>query len=133
MFAETHRGGVVARVVRKNNFPIKLLAEKLSVSRNTVYNKFKEHDLSYDLIVRIGDIIRYDFSLDFPEIKATIGLDSRNQISELWHLEQKYTRLLEKYNKLLAFLMKLANDYHIESLKKDLDRFLNNPSAFNSF
>jgi hypothetical protein len=133
MFSETHRGEIVADVVRKNNFPIKLLAEKLNISRNTVYNKFKEQDLSYDLIVRIGDIIRHDFSLDFPEIKTTVGLDSRNQISELWHLEQKYTRLLEKYNKLLAFLMKLANDYNNESLKKDLDKFLNNPSAFISF
>lgn len=133
MLSETHRGCIVAGIVRKNNFSIKLLAEKLNISRNTVYNKFKEQDLSYDIIVRIGDIIRYDFSLDFPEIKASIGLETRNQISELWHLEQKYTRLLEKYNNLLSFLMKLSNDYNNENLKKDLHKFLNSPSAFISF
>lgn len=132
MIFEKHRGDVVAKAVKNSNFTIKFLAEKLEISRNTVYNKFKEHDLSYDLILKIGDIIKHDFSMDFPEMKSTVGVSGRNQLSEVWLLEQKYTRLLEKYNNLLTFLMRIASDYNMPILKTELEKFLNNPSAYNS-
>ena len=98
-----NRGELVERVVRKSGLSITLLAEKLGVSRNTLYNKFKEQDLSYDFIIRVGKVIHYNFSVDLPEIKVVYQLpeDSR---AHLWRLERRYKNLLEQYNKLLKFL-----------------------------
>jgi plasmid maintenance system antidote protein VapI len=119
-----HRGEIVEYIVRRSGYSIKALAEKLHVSRNTLYNKFREHDLSYDFIVRVSDVIHYDFTIDFPEIKTSFSLDKDPRTAELWRLEQKYTQLLENYNKLLTFLIKISNDHNLERLKKDIDQFL---------
>ena len=119
-----HRGEILEAVIRRSGYPIKALAERLGISRNTIYNKFREHDLSYDFIVRVGDIIHYDFTYEYPEIKTTVSLDKDQHAAELWKLEQKYTRLLERYNKLLSFLVRSANDYRLERLKKEIDKFL---------
>ena len=119
-----HRGEILESVIRRSGYSIKALAERLDVSRNTIYNKFREHDLSYDFMVKVGDIIHYDFTVDCPEIKTTVSLDKDQHAVELWRLEKKYTRLLERYNRLLSFLIKIANDYHLARLKKDIDKFL---------
>ena len=119
-----HRGETVEATVRKSGYSIKAIAEKMGVSRNTIYNKFREHDLSYEFIVRVGDIIHYDFTSDFPEMKTDVVLDKDKQVVELWKVERKYIILLERYNRLLGFLIKVANDYQVEKLKKDIKRFM---------
>ena len=119
-----HRGEIVEATVRKSGYSIKAIAEKMGVSRNTIYNKFREHDLSYDFIIRVGNLIHYDFTLDFPEIKTNVSLDKDQQVVELWKLERRYIILLERYNRLLGFLVKVANDYQVEKLKKDIERFM---------
>ncbi|MEL6152980.1 MAG: hypothetical protein AAFQ78_03035, partial [Bacteroidota bacterium] len=70
-----HRGEIVETIVRRSGYSIKSLAQKLRVSRNTIYNKFREQDLSYEFIANVGDVIHYDFTTDFPEIKTSITLD----------------------------------------------------------
>ena len=119
-----HRGEILEAVIRRSGYSLKTLAERLGISRNTLYNKFKEHDLSYEFILKVGDLIHYDFTYDYPEIKKKVGVDQDHHIAELWRLEQKYTRLLERYNKLLSFLVKAANDYQLEKLKHEIDGFL---------
>lgn len=119
-----HRGEILEAVIRRSGYSIKVLAERLGISRNTIYNKFREHDISYDFIVRVGDIIHYDFTYEYPEIKTTASLDKNQHAAELWKLEHKYTHLLERYNKLLSFLVRAANDYRLERLKKEIDKFL---------
>jgi predicted transcriptional regulator len=126
---EKHRGEIIEKAIRVSGFSIKTLSERLNVSRNTIYNKFKEHDLSYDTIIRIGDIIKYDFTVDFPEIKTSTVVHKNTHLASLRHLERKYTILLERYNSLLTFLIRLANDYNIEKLKRDIDEFLDNSSS----
>jgi transcriptional regulator with XRE-family HTH domain len=119
-----HRGEILEAVIRRSGYSLKAIAERLGVSRNTIYNKFKEHDLSYDFIVRVGQLIHYDFTYEYPEIKTTVRIDTEQHVAELWWLERKYTRLLENYNQLLGFLVRMANDYHLERLKKEVDKFL---------
>lgn len=119
-----HRGEILEAVVRKSGYSLKVLAQKLGVSRNTIYNKFKEHDLSYEFIVRVGEVIHYDFTYEYPEIKTTTNTDTPQHVAKLWWLERKYTRLLEQYNQMLDFLLRMANDYHLENLKKDINKFL---------
>ena len=122
-----HRGAVVEAIIRRSGFSIKVLAERLGVSRNTVYNKFREQDLSYEFIAKLGDVVRYDFTADFPELKTTISFDKGQHMAELWRLEQRYARLLERHHRLLTFLVKVANDYNLAWLKKEIDQFLDLP------
>ena len=76
----------------------------------------------------LGTVIHYNFSLDFPEIASDTNFpeDAR---AELWKLEKKYKMLLEKYNKLLRFLLKKSQDADQHALHKKIKDFINS-SAF---
>lgn len=117
-----HRGELLEAIVRRSGYSLKALSEKLGVSRNTVYNKFKEYNLSYDFIVRVGEIIHYDFTYEYPAIKTKLRLNTNQSTSDLWRLERKYSRVLESYNGLLNFLLRMANDYHLTRLQKEIEK-----------
>ena len=108
--------------VRKSPYPIKALAQKLGISRNTLYNKFREHNLNYDFILKVGDIIYYDFKDDFPELKTTIPIHIAKHARELRKLERKYLQLLERYDKLFAFLVKVTHEHGLEALRQEIDQ-----------
>ena len=118
-----HRGQIVENVVRRSGFSLTKLAAKLEISRNTLYNKFNNANLSYRLIQEIGHAIHYDFSLDFPEMtkeEYTTGKKDNHLIT----LESKYAVLLEKHIKLLEILVKIANQAEHHSLKQELDKLM---------
>ncbi|MEM9417405.1 MAG: hypothetical protein AAF963_03580, partial [Bacteroidota bacterium] len=78
-------------------------------------------------ILQVGDALHYDFTHDYPEIKTSVSVEKNKQVAELWRLEQRYMHLLERYNKLLSFLVRTANDYHVEQLQEEINRFLERP------
>lgn len=128
-----HRGEIVEEAVRKSGFSIKKLAERLKISRNTLYNRFRDPELSYEVIAAIGNIIHYNFAIDFPELEIETNKAGEGPITyaerdmvELLRLEKKYTGLLERYNELLGILIKLANTNELETLRKEIRRFLDN-------
>ena len=103
----------------------------MNISRNTLYNRFKEADLSYEFIASVSNIIHYNFAVDFPEMEAededtgerlTRYID--RETAELLKLEKKYTDLLERYNKLLGILIRLANENDLQTLRRELMQFL---------
>lgn len=113
----THRGQIIEKIIRRSGYSLTKLAEKLGITRNTLYNKFKKANLNYRFIIRVGNIIKYDFSYDFPEIKNHPDLMAQNALlvsgkedmsAHLWRAEDRYTRLLERYNNLLQLLLRLA-------------------------
>ncbi len=126
-----HRGEIVEDTIRKSGFSLKKLSERLGISRNTLYNRFREPELSYGFIRAVGNIIHYNFEIDFAELH-----EEANEISErpptyidrdaveLLSLEKKYTDLLERYNKLLGILVRLANTNELQTLRKEIFRFL---------
>lgn len=124
-----HRGQIVEKIVRKSGYSLTKLAAKLKISRNTLYNRFENANLGYRFIMEVGNIIHYDFTLDFPEMKKEPSLMGDNESltpiredksAELWRIESKYVNLLEKYNKLLAILVKVSNENELHELKKEL-------------
>jgi DNA-binding Lrp family transcriptional regulator len=126
-----HRGEIVEVVVRKSGFSLKKLSERLGISRNTLYNRFREPELSYGFIRAVGNIIHYNFEIDFAELNEGSNELSEGPISyidrdavELLSLEKKYTALLERYNKLLGILVRLANTNELQTLRKEILRFL---------
>jgi hypothetical protein len=95
----------------------------LDISRNTLYNKFSNANLSYRLIQEIGVVLNYDFSLDFPEMpKEEYAIGKNN--NGLRSLESKYAVLLEKHIKLLELLVKIANQAENHSLKQTLNKLV---------
>lgn len=130
---DKHRGEIVEDAVRRSGFSIKKLSERLGISRNTLYNRFREPELSYAFIIAVGNIIHYNFSLDFAELQV-----EDNEVNEgplrytdqdaiaLLRLEKKYTNLLERYNKLLSILVRLANANEPQTLRKEILLFLEN-------
>jgi transcriptional regulator with XRE-family HTH domain len=118
-----HRGEIVEKFVRKSGYSLSKLADKLHISRNTLYNRFSNANLSYRFIQEVGMIINYDFSFDFTEMPKDEQATG-NKNSTLRHLENKYSILLEKHTKLLEILIKLANQAENHSLKQELNKFM---------
>ena len=126
-----NKGKIVENAVRRSGYALTKISEKLGISRNTLYNKFANNNLNYDFIIEIGKVIHYDFSVDFPELKEKntrvnekkiIIVDKDNDTLKLLRLEKKYSTLLEGYNKLVNFLVKVANENKIYTIKKLLPR-----------
>ncbi|ROT47480.1 hypothetical protein [Candidatus Cardinium hertigii] len=122
-----HRGQIIENVVRKSGISLSVLAAKMGVSRNTLYNRFKEQNLNYDFILTLGMIIHYNFAVEFPEMRLDTA-PPEDARAELWKLEKKYKNLLEKYNRLLKFLLKKSQDTDQHALHKKIKEFINSSS-----
>ena len=130
-----HRGEIVEDAVRKSGFSLKKLSERLGISRNTLYNRFGDPELSYEFIRTVGNIIHYNFSIDFAELKEEVDEMGEGSINyadrdtaELLKLEKKYTGLLERYNKLLGVLARCAHTNELQTLRKEVIKFLESDS-----
>ncbi len=119
---DKHRGEILEIAIRKGPYSIKALAKKLGISRNTLYNRFKEKDLDYNFILEVGDLIRYNFKADFPELKTTVPIQVEQHQQQLRQIEKNYIRLLERYERLLTFLIKTTHEYGLDSLRKAIDQ-----------
>lgn len=111
---EKHYGQIVEYLVRKNGYSITDLATELDVNRRSIYNYFQNQFLKSDIILKIGRIIRHDFSKEFPEIftpedftrsykqntlVVKAGSPADDIPEEIW--KDKYLNLLESYNEAL--------------------------------
>lgn len=117
----THRGEIVEKVMRRSGYSLSKLAAELRISRNTLYNRFANAELSYEFISEVGKLIHYDFNIHFPQMQEALGITNQElsqhgekHLLALWKKESRYGRLLEKYNKLLEIVLSLvdANELH---------------------
>ncbi len=122
-----HRGEIIESVVRKSGISLSILAKKMGISRNTLYNRFKEKNLSYEFILSLGMVLHYNFSAHFPEMKPDKALPDDVR-AELFQLEKKYKTLLERYHWLLKFLLKKSQDADQHALHKKIKEFIQSPS-----
>jgi transcriptional regulator with XRE-family HTH domain len=106
-------GQVIEHTVRRDHMGISELSRKLHVSRRTIYNWFNQETLSFDIICKIGNAIRHDFSKEFPDDFARVNheIDYKEHVltdvdsayaNSVNYWMNKYIRLLEKYNELLS-------------------------------
>jgi transcriptional regulator with XRE-family HTH domain len=117
----THRGQIVEKIVRQSGYALIKIADKLEVSRTTLYNRFNDADLSWEFIKRLGKVIHYDFSLEFPELKEDLNLLEENSA---YKLERKYMRLLEKYNKLLGIMLRITDQNGSVAIRRQIVQLL---------
>lgn len=109
-FLNKHAGNTVESIIRKQGHNISKLARYMKISRCTLYNWFEQGTLPFDVLIKIGSYINYDFSADFPEIfclNSSAKPDkyvAQSQLIEnedIDHWMRKYILLLEKYNECL--------------------------------
>jgi len=116
---ELHHGQIVERIIRRNGYSISEVARLTNVNRRSVYNWFSQQQLKPNIIYKIGYVLKYDFSHEFPGMhvqdndnsaKSTPLLSdtllkkpSEDQVPAYW--KDKYINLLEKYNELLVVCM----------------------------
>ncbi|AMR31719.1 hypothetical protein A0256_09930 [Mucilaginibacter sp. PAMC 26640] len=109
---ENHKGQIVEYIVRRNGYSITDLANELKVNRRSIYNYFQNPNLKFDVIYKIGLIVRHDFSKEFPEIFTGEEFEVKNRQAQSFEAvgkmsanaeqwKDKYIRLLEEYNEAL--------------------------------
>ncbi len=108
--SQKHAGSIVESIIRKQGHNISKLARYMKISRCTLYNWFEHDTLPFDILVRIGSYINYDFSSDLPEMFSSNSESklekyplqnqfTENEKTDYWI--RKYILLLEKYNECL--------------------------------
>ncbi len=126
-----HRGETIKEAIKASGIAVGIVAEKLGISRKTLYNKFKEASIPSSFILKLGEVIHHDFSQEFPHLSKNIKKETVTVIpqatnlmlpfdgepqqpevvvkqdnqkdleTELLNLQRKYIALLEKFNELL--------------------------------
>ncbi|MDO7744642.1 MAG: helix-turn-helix domain-containing protein [Pedobacter sp.] len=115
---ELHNGQIVERIIRRNGHSISELARLTKVNRRSVYNWFNQRHLKPEIIFRIGCVLNYDFSSEFPNLfskdefirqHAPDPMDMLPKMKtahgNVTDWKDKYIDLLEKYNQLLLVCM----------------------------
>ena len=116
---EIHHGQIVERIIRRNGYSISEVARLTNVNRRSVYNWFSQQQLKPNIIFKIGYVLKYDFSDEFPGMHvqdsdnsfknipllqdAPVKKPAEDLVPSYW--KDKYINLLEKYNELLVVCM----------------------------
>lgn len=141
-----HRGQIVKRVIKSHGYKLKNLAAKLRVSRGTLYKYFNQADLSSDFIIRLGNVIKYNFQRDIPNLVEKAAEEgvysnlneehdnfSRELEKELVSVQKKYYEILEEYTNLLYFLVKVSTDKNTDKLNTHIRDFIKGKEIFQDF
>jgi hypothetical protein len=111
-----HHGEILEEAVKKSGISVTALVEKVRYSRSAYYKHILESDLSFDILEQYGKALKYDFSIDLPEMKKTRFEEDPEEYSQPTTIEQaiqqkdywrnKYYALLEKHQQLLEEKLK---------------------------
>ncbi|MCP3658892.1 MAG: hypothetical protein GY830_00650 [Bacteroidetes bacterium] len=124
-----HRGEFVHKAIKQKKYSIEFISKKLGITRNTFYKKLKNSNLSLDMIVKVSNIIEYDFISEIPEIKEyarnnNLFLYKNTKEKNIIIYKLKYLKLMYQYNALLDFMINLADNHDLQTLKEDIKEFV---------
>lgn len=104
-----HSGAIVEKVIRREGHSITDLAKLTGVNRRSIYNWFLQPQLKPEIIIKIGQAIKHDFSVEFPtqfisedfivDPRSFLGAENLEKL-DVW--KEKYLDLMERYNLLLT-------------------------------
>ncbi len=126
-----HKGLLIRTKIKESGLKFNEVAKQLKISRGSLYNLFKKSEIGDTLIIRIGEIVRYDFSLHIPHLKGKINANeklenyNKEESDKIFTLQKKYYNLLEKHNELLKLLFKIFNEEPYQSIQEELKKFMN--------
>ena len=105
-----HQGDIIERVIRRQGHSLTDLAKLTGVNRRSIYNWFLQPKLKPENIIKIGQAIHHDFSVEFPAqfvpedfIVPEKPAMVKEETFDAW--KEKYIDLLERYN----LLLRIAN------------------------
>lgn len=121
-----HRGNLVRQKIKDCGWDYIDVYRAIGISQPTFNKRMDDPRLGYKQIKEIGDVISYDFSNDFPEMKPlyegteSIAADSKveytkqnNNVVDCWkRLEQltvKYIQVLEEKNSIQSAYIDLLD------------------------
>lgn len=108
-----NRGKKVKDIIKNLGVNIKGLAPVLKKNERYVYELLDKPDLSWDIIRKIGNHIKYDFRKDFPDMPFEYNPldddDSRN-LEEPLPLELEAKKWKDKYFKLLEDVSEMMRE-----------------------
>ncbi len=119
---EKHKGEILEQLVRKIPYPIKLLSKNLGISRTTLYNRFKSSQLDYDFLLQVSKILHLDLQDKVSQLYPQVILPFNHYNRQNIIINKKYIQLLEAYQRLFSFLVKLTHKYGLEHIKNQLDK-----------
>lgn len=106
-----HRGEHLALVVQKMGVNRTKLVKQVGFSRATFYFHIQQFDLPFIILKKYGDVMHYDFSIDFPEMTQAVYAE-KLQITTFEDMKRDRDRWKDKYYELV--------DEHL-SLKKEIE------------
>jgi hypothetical protein len=118
------RGKIVKQRLADLGVKIKSLAPKLKKNEHYIYQMLDRDDLSWDVIRKIGEEIRYDFRNDFPDMPfqseyMESDLESGSLEEQPLTLQQEVKKWKDKYFQLLEdvsqHMREKKNEYSVET------------------
>ncbi len=106
----THAGEIIRKAVITHGIKHKILADKLEVSRQTLYNLYESVDIDLAMIIRIGAILNdpLDELLQRPEYRndprmSIAAEPSKEDLkAEIDYWKTRYIALLESITEILT-------------------------------
>lgn len=100
----SHQGNIIEKIIRREGHSLTDVAKALGVNRRSIYNWFLQPRLKPEIIIRIGQAVSHDFSIEFPALFVSADFnaataDAMPEEINIW--KEKYLDLLERYNFLL--------------------------------
>lgn len=91
-----HRGEITKKRVKESGVHAVVIHKALNVSRSSLYRFYELANLDLDTILKIGKVIRYDFSKDFPELRNISAEENLSYKIKYFALLEKHLEVLEK-------------------------------------
>ncbi len=102
-----HRGEIIRKAVYNSGYTITEIAKCIGKSRKWMYLMFENSNVPLDIVLQIGKIIHFDFTVEIKEFNPSQKviekslLDSKKEDNDAEYWKNKYLKLLEEYNDLL--------------------------------
>lgn len=105
-----HKGEYLNSVVRKRGITIKALTASAGFDRTTYYHHIADPHLPYKVIARYGEVLNFDFSGEYPEIKLPQHSES-HEITTFEEMERDRNYWRSRF---LELAEKVADNYKRE-------------------
>lgn len=127
LMEQIHRGQIVKKRIEESNIHVTTIARTIGYNRTRFYAWYDNESLPYDIILKIGKVIHWDFRKDFPELfidasavveepfvpyeagKSLSELEKCNAETQMWR--ERYYALMEEHNRLMkGAIIKVLKD-----------------------
>lgn len=111
-----HKGQIVEKKVRQSGLSVKSAADRLGVSRTTLYKYFQNANLSDQIINSIGKELNISFSKEIPDIGKVV----EEEMAEYYTGDPRCQKAVELKNKYIE-LYTQASERLSELYEQNID------------